>query len=595
MSLVFAEKDSSHRDAIICFIALAAALIACRPCNAGTTSQTRPEIFCEFSSSRAPIDKEQVRMHVDGRDVTNEAVVLAWRVSYTPSEPLLPGRHFVHVAVKDMQGSSGEKRWDFVIDPNAGDAQRPALAFAPPTPVNGAALTNGRGITISVLSASPHAVLASAPVFKLIRNGTPFAAPDAWAIRNGAASLSLPDLPPGRYAATLSMPGASSEISTAFIVTPDPPRIASFAIEPEPETQDLSAELVIEDESGAGVDSCTIAFSRNGQAVSTKAIRAAAGHNRLLMHSSAVEASPDGIYAARIQCTDSAGRATDWAGPVEFTLSEAPSQLAALDSPSSRNDAVLTIHALPSSVADPHIDVSGKAPAGAVLALYVNDMRVMERSADSTGAFLFGMTPLDPGLNSIVVAMEDSAGLAQQESVPTHVTYHNGVTAIAQLPQPEPDPIVEPEPADEIKPDIETNPGTEPQPVIETEPAVEPEPIDEPEPDIDAKPDIDQKPEPDSPPQPEPVELTIHVPHGAEHGNELPVHADAPPGSDVALFLNGIQIASVTANNGGQAHFKDVPFVEGMNELYVTTVVNGIEYRSPAVSVHIEPRGRDNR
>lgn len=550
------------------------------PCMAGTTPNAQPEIFCEFSSNRAPIDRDSVRIEVDGRDVTRDAIVQPWRVSYTPAAPLALGRHFVRVTVRDLEGAQGVKQWEFTVDPAAHETQPATMAFAPPTPANGAVLTHGDGIVIAAKTETPGSAPSRNPNLKLFRNGVPVSAPEpgSWSYHGDGFSVSLPALPPGRYAAVLSAPGAEREISTAFVVAPDPPRIASFSVEPSriSASGGLTAVLFIEDASGAGADSCVLSFTRNGRSVSAKTIRAAMGANRLMLQASSIEPTPAGNYQASIQCVDAAGRATNQAGPVSFTIESAPSQLAAMDAPASRGVSALLVDRLPTKVAVSHIDITGKAPPNSNLALFVNGARALERTADTWGAFCFTSVPLDPGDNTIFVAVEDSAGLSYIESNRVQVAYIEPETAVAHLPEPDMPPAVEPEPG----PATDINPVT-PEPVI-PDPVPVPGTPDEPEP-------VEQQE-----PAPVLVELTVHVPPGASHGNNVPVRVSAPPGASVSLYVNGVLTATASANIGGQAHFSELDFDSGDNELYASAIIDGAEIRSPAVTVHVQPHSRGN-
>lgn len=562
------------------FLALASALLFTPPCMAGTTPNAQPEIFCEFSSNRAPIDRDSVRIEVDGRDVTKDAVVQPWRVSYTPAAPLSPGRHFVRVTVRDLEGAQGIKQWEFAVDPDADETQPAALSFAPPTPANGALLISGHGIVIAAKTETPGAAPPRNPNLKLFRNGVPASAPEpgSWSYHGDGISAHLPDLPPGRYAAVLSAPGAKREISTAFVVAPDPPRIASFSVEPSriSASGGLTAVLFIEDASGAGADSCVLSFSRNGRSVSAKTIRAAAGANRLMMQASNIEPSPAGNYQASIQCTDAAGRATNLAGPIPFSIEAAPSQLTALDAPASRSGSALLMDRLPAQIAVSRIDITGKAPPNSSLALFVNGARTIERTVDSLGAFRFAGVPLDPGDNTIFVAVEDSAGLSYLESNRAQVAYVELETAVAHLSEPDMPPAVEPEPG----PATVINPVT-PEPVI-------PGPV--PVPETPDELEFDDQPDP----EPVLVELAVHVPPGAANGNNVPVRVSAPPGASVSLYVNGVLTATASSNNGGQAHFRDLDFDSGNNELYASAIIDGTEIRSPAVTLHVEPHSRGN-
>lgn len=81
-----------------------------------TQPATRP-IYAEFTSELGAADVREVRLVVDGRDVTADAAITPLRVTYAPAEPLAAGEHVARVVVVDSLGREWAKEWSFQVEP----------------------------------------------------------------------------------------------------------------------------------------------------------------------------------------------------------------------------------------------------------------------------------------------------------------------------------------------------------------------------------------------------------------------------------------------------------------------------------------------
>lgn len=72
-------------------------------------------VFADFASRAGAEGVREVRLWVDGQDVTGRADVTPLRVSYDPSGKLAAGEHAARVVVVDSLGRSFEKAWTFTV------------------------------------------------------------------------------------------------------------------------------------------------------------------------------------------------------------------------------------------------------------------------------------------------------------------------------------------------------------------------------------------------------------------------------------------------------------------------------------------------
>lgn len=92
------------------------AISATTPDANGRVNSLRPNITAVFDDqSGSGVDSNEVRIQVDGRDVTNDATVTSNLLAYRPARDLTAGRHEVMVEVRDVAGNRATKSWTFNI------------------------------------------------------------------------------------------------------------------------------------------------------------------------------------------------------------------------------------------------------------------------------------------------------------------------------------------------------------------------------------------------------------------------------------------------------------------------------------------------
>src|SRR5687767_10484789 len=89
---------------------LAAAVLVAGP---AWSARAAPELHAEFLSGAGVQGVREVRMWVDGEEVTANATLTALRASYRPPNKLAPGPHSARVVVVDSMGRSFVHEWTF--------------------------------------------------------------------------------------------------------------------------------------------------------------------------------------------------------------------------------------------------------------------------------------------------------------------------------------------------------------------------------------------------------------------------------------------------------------------------------------------------
>ncbi len=104
----------------------------------------RPEIGVSFPAS---ITAGSVRMTVDSRDVTSEAVVRGTRISWQPTYDLSPGQHSARVTGVDNYGTSLDRQWSFWLSGSQSNATGlvTSLGLSPASPY-----TVGQIVTVTL-------------------------------------------------------------------------------------------------------------------------------------------------------------------------------------------------------------------------------------------------------------------------------------------------------------------------------------------------------------------------------------------------------------------------------------------------------------
>ncbi len=86
------------------------------PANNAVLSDTevRPEIIISYIDNSG-IDTNNIKLLVDGLDVTDKAIIQQEGIYYKPSQDLLLGKHNASVEIKDVLGNKTEYHWTFNI------------------------------------------------------------------------------------------------------------------------------------------------------------------------------------------------------------------------------------------------------------------------------------------------------------------------------------------------------------------------------------------------------------------------------------------------------------------------------------------------
>ncbi|RYG36710.1 copper amine oxidase N-terminal domain-containing protein [bacterium] len=85
------------------------------PATNTRTAQNRPNISASFIDEGTGIDRDQVKLALDGVDVTRSANVTDRFVSYRPEKVLKPGKHEVILTVRDRTGNVAKQTWSFTV------------------------------------------------------------------------------------------------------------------------------------------------------------------------------------------------------------------------------------------------------------------------------------------------------------------------------------------------------------------------------------------------------------------------------------------------------------------------------------------------
>lgn len=425
-----------HRITILIF--LAACFLCCPPIplHAGVTNETRPEIYCEFSSSKGPIDRGRVRMWLNGRDVTAEAVVETWKISYRPAQPLEPGEYRVRVEVYDILGSRGQKMWAFTVDPAAEDTAAPTIELIPPTPKNGGSLAPGGEVEIAARVDDAGGVAAGSFQFEFSKDGRQVLVPsDAVAFEDGLFKASLGALEPGRYSVSLSVAdlaeNRSEPAASAFSVEPgaarsrDDPAVSLMESLEQPRAR-RKGTFYLDDLPGVVTGEPEIDVT--GRAPAGVAVE-------LLLNGIPVRrdfAEPSGDFGfpnVRLSENENyvAAAITSDDGFTEIETDEqmvfVDTREPVIDEPATSGEEVEIIIRVPrdeQTLKYSPINVQGKAPAGAGVGLLVNSSEVAQTTANPGGVFHFKKVQLAQGQNTLqAVAI---VGGAEYESEQITVT-----------------------------------------------------------------------------------------------------------------------------------------------------------------------------
>jgi len=86
------------------------------PENSSTVSTPRPEIHAKSQDKISNIDSANVRLYVDGVDVTNLSWKALRKITYFPTEDLTEGEHSVRVEIPNNYGLTAKQNWSFTVE-----------------------------------------------------------------------------------------------------------------------------------------------------------------------------------------------------------------------------------------------------------------------------------------------------------------------------------------------------------------------------------------------------------------------------------------------------------------------------------------------
>ncbi|RYZ74664.1 MAG: copper amine oxidase N-terminal domain-containing protein [Proteobacteria bacterium] len=85
------------------------------PATNTRTAQNRPNISASYIDEGTGVDRAQVKLTLDGDDVTRSANVTDRFVSYRPEKALKAGKHEVVLTVRDRTGNVAKQTWSFTV------------------------------------------------------------------------------------------------------------------------------------------------------------------------------------------------------------------------------------------------------------------------------------------------------------------------------------------------------------------------------------------------------------------------------------------------------------------------------------------------
>ena len=157
-----------------------------RPASGGTARSTHPAIHATFSE---PVNRDSLRVSIDGRDVTQQVYANSNGFDVTPNFELAPASHRVRVTGTTAAGASFNTGWSFSTAAGAAANYIRNLSPGPGSKVNGSFSLSGRtipGSTVHVVASGVSGALGG-----LLQIGTGTFQNDVTADGNGNFSIPI--------------------------------------------------------------------------------------------------------------------------------------------------------------------------------------------------------------------------------------------------------------------------------------------------------------------------------------------------------------------------------------------------------------------
>ncbi len=85
------------------------------PADGAMINNAKPVISAEFMDEGIGVNAANIKMYVDGVDVTAGTQATAAKISYTPKEPLADGVHKIKLDIDDKAGNPSTASWSFSV------------------------------------------------------------------------------------------------------------------------------------------------------------------------------------------------------------------------------------------------------------------------------------------------------------------------------------------------------------------------------------------------------------------------------------------------------------------------------------------------
>jgi len=354
----------------------------------------RPTIRARFEEGSSRIDSGEVRLILDGKDVTANATITSSSISLRPSRALADGDHAVELSVADRAGNRSRASWTFMIDTRAPSTsgRMPAnRSSTDATALIGADFDDvgGSGIDIdaTVLKVDGVNVTAQASV---TANGVLYTPARALAKGTHRVSLTVGDIAGNRHTEEWSFSVVNGSIAISAL------KPVQGAILPADSVPTISAAFA-----GTGA---TVAPKKTVLMVDGRNVTAQAVVTTQSITYTPREALTEGSHEVQLSVTDTSGRVTNsgWS----FVTRSIPEITA-----TAPHDILLNAQAQVRITAAYQDRGAGIDPAAIRLLLDGVDVTA-QAQVGATQLVLVPAVPLPQGMHVMTLTVADKAGNA---------------------------------------------------------------------------------------------------------------------------------------------------------------------------------------